>query len=95
MTHKKVPPENSNSTPVHHLVCISSPPPPPSARTTIHVPTAPAGAARLNTTRCALAPLLPSPCFSNTLVSPNAAGALWTMIARKMMKPSEVFPPEE
>ncbi|KAI4124158.1 MAG: hypothetical protein LQ341_007100 [Variospora aurantia] len=58
-------------------------------------PTAPAGAARLNTTKCALAPLFPNPCFSNTLVNPNAAGALCIMIARKMIKPREELPPEE
>ena len=88
-THKKVPPLNSNSTPVHHLITSSSPPsppPPPNILTTIHVPTAPTGAAIANATKCALAPLFPNPCLSKTLVSPNAAGALCTMIAKKMMR---------
>lgn len=49
--YRKVPPEKRRRTPVHHLIVSSSPPPPPRARTTTQVPTAPAGAARLNTTR--------------------------------------------
>lgn len=95
-THKKVPPENSNSTPVHHLINAGSAlPPPPSARTMSHVPTAPAGAARLKITRCALAPRLPKPCLSNTDVSPNAAGALCTMIATNMIRDNEVVDVED
>jgi hypothetical protein len=31
-----------------------------------------------------------SPCLSKTDVSPNAAGALWSMIAKKMTSDSEV-----
>lgn len=94
-THKNVPPEKSNNTPVHHFISAGSAlPPPPNALTTTHVPTAPAGAARLNTTRCALAPLFPKPCFSSTDVSPNAAGALWTMIATKMIRESEAVEDE-
>lgn len=59
------------------------------------VPNAPTGAARLNTTKCALAPLFPSPCFSNTDVRPKAAGALWTITATKMIKEREVVELEE
>lgn len=94
-TYRKVPPENNKRTPVHHLIVSSSPPPPPSALTTTQVPTAPAGAARLNTTRCALAPLFPSPCFSKTDVSPKAAGALCTIMATKIIRESEVVAVEE
>jgi len=88
--YRNVPPENSSSTPVHHLIPSSSAPPPPNALTTTHVATAPAGAARLNTTRCALAPLFPSPCFNSTAVSPKAAGALCTMIATNIMRERDV-----
>ena len=38
-----------------------------------------------------LAALLDNPCFSNTDVNPNAAGALWIMIATKMISPSFIF----
>ena len=90
-TYKKVPPENNNRTPVHHFINAGSAvPPPPNARTTSHVPTAPAGAARLNTTKCALAPRFPKPCFRSTEVSPNEAGALWTIIATKMIRDNDV-----
>jgi len=88
--YRNVPPENSSKTPVHHLIPSSSAPPPPRALTATHVATAPAGAARLNTTKCARAPLFPRPCFSSTAVSPNAAGALCTMIATKMMRERDV-----
>lgn len=57
-------------------------------RTIIQVPSAPAGAARLKKSKCTLAALFPSPCFSSTDVSPNAAGALCTIIARKMTNES-------
>lgn len=94
-TYKNVPPENNNNTPVHHFITAGSAlPPPPRALTTSHVPTAPAGAARLKTTRWALAPLFPRPCFNNTEVSPNAAGALWTMIATKIISDSDVVEDE-
>lgn len=88
--YKNVPPENSSSTPVHHLIPSSSAPPPPNVLTTTHVATAPAGAARLNTTRCARAPLFPSPCFNSTAVSPNAAGALCTIIATNIIRERDV-----
>ena len=95
-THRNVPPENNNRIPVHHFISAGSVcPPPPSALTTTHVPTAPIGAARLKTTRCALAALFPSPCLSRTEVSPNAAGALWTMMATKMMSDKEVVEVDE
>ena len=97
-SYRNVPPENSKRTPVHHRVLISSTSPPapaPNILTTNHVPTAPTGAARLNTTKWALAPLFPNPCLSSTLVSPNAAGALWIMMARNIIKPSPVLEPEE
>lgn len=94
-TYRKVPPENSSSTPVHHLIDSSSPEPPPNVLTTTHVPTAPIGAARLNAIRCALAPLFPSPCFNRTAVSPKAAGALCTMIATKIINERDVVDVEE
>ena len=88
--YKNVPPENNNSTPVHHLMPSSSPPPPPRALTATHVTTAPAGAAKEKTTKCALAPLFPRPCFSSTAVSPKAAGALCTMIATNIIRLKDV-----
>ena len=95
VAHRNVPPEKSNNTPVHHAIVSSSPPPPPSVLTTTQVPNAPTGAARLNTTRCALAPLFPSPCFNSTDVSPNAAGALWTITATKIIREREVVDLDE
>ena len=90
-TYKNVPPENNNNIPVHHFINAGSAvPPPPNARTISHVPTAPAGAARLNTTKCVLAPRFPNPCFRRTEVSPKEAGALWTMIATKMIRDKDV-----
>lgn len=89
-THKNVPPENSRRTPVHHFIKAGSlSPPPPKALTTTQVPIAPTGAARLNMTKCALAPRFPRPCFNKTEVSPKAAGALWTMIATNIMMDNE------
>lgn len=77
VTYKNVPAENSSVIPIHHFVC-SSPPSllPPRALTTTQVAIAPIGAARLNTIKWPLAALFVSPCFSNTDVRPNAAGAL-------------------
>lgn len=97
-TYKNVPPLNNNSTPVHHLIDSSPAPsaiPPPNVLTTIHVAIAPPGAARLKNTKCTLAARLPSPCFNNTDVSPNAAGALCTMMARKMIKDSDLVVVDE
>jgi hypothetical protein len=91
-TYKNVPAENNSSIPVHH--CPFSPsicPPPPKILTNSQVVSAPNGAARLKIMRCPRAALLLNPCFSNTDVRPNAAGALWIMMATKMMKPSLVL----
>ena len=89
--YRNVPPEKRSSTPVHHFITAGSLcPPPPRVRTSNQVSTAPVGAARLNTTRCALAPRFPKPCCNKTLVRPKAAGALCTMIATKMMRLSEL-----
>lgn len=74
-TYKNVPPENSRSMPVQCLLS-APPPPPPMSFTSSHVATAPKGAARLKTIKCPRAARLLSPCLSNTLVSPKAAGAL-------------------
>jgi hypothetical protein len=49
------------------------------------------GAARLNIMRWLLACLLLRPALSKTDVSPKAAGALWSMMAMKMMKLSRVL----
>ena len=77
-------------TPVHQPIdCEPPSPPPPRIRTTSHVHSAPAGAARLNAIRCARAWRLPSPCLSRTVVRPKAAGALCTMMAKKMTKESD------
>lgn len=91
-TYRNVPAENNNSMPVHHWpfspsMCV----PPPRMLTNSQVVNAPNGAARLKMMRWPRAALLLSPCFSNTDVSPNAAGALWIMIATKMMNPSLVL----
>ena len=100
-TYRNVPPENSSSTPVHHLMASSDPglppppPPPPKILTTAHVTSAPTGAARLKMTRWALALRLPRPCWRRTEVRPKAAGALWIMMARKMMKEREGVVEEE
>lgn len=73
--------------PIHHFVSSSLPAlPPPNALTTTQVAIAPTGAARLKTIKWPLAARFVSPCFRSTEVKPNAAGALWTMMARKMMK---------
>ena len=90
-TYRNVPAENSNSIPVHH--CPLSPsilPPPPRMCTSTQVTNAPNGAARLKIIRWPLAALFDKPCFSSTDVRPNAAGALWIMIATKMMNPNFV-----
>ena len=86
-THRKVPAENSKRIPVRQYVRVSSPSvPPPMMWTKRKVTKAPTGAARLNTNKCALAARLEMPCFRRTDVRPKDAGALWTMMARKMMK---------
>ena len=86
-TYKNVPAEKSSVIPTHHFVCSSAPSLlPPNALTTTQVVIAPMGAARLKTIRWPLAALFVSPCFNRTDVNPNAAGALCTMIATKMMK---------
>ena len=51
---------------------------------------APAGAARLNNMRWVLAIRLEIPCLRSTEVSPNAAGALCSIMAKKMIKEREV-----
>lgn len=56
-----------------------------------YVTSAPTGAARLNTMRCTLAARLLNPCLSSVDVSPNAAGALWTRMAKKMIRPTFMF----
>ncbi len=53
------------------------------------------GAARLKATKCALAPLLPRPCFNNTAVRPKDAGALCTIMATKMISEREVVDVED
>ena len=91
-TYKNVPPENKRRTPVHHFMDSSASgpfPAPPNILTTNHVPNAPIGAARLKISKWALAALFPRPCLRRTLVKPNAAGALCTIIATKMMKDKE------
>ncbi len=46
---------------------------------------APTGAARLKINKCVLTCRRDRPCFSKIETSPKAAGALWIMIARKMI----------
>lgn len=84
--YKNVPPEKRSSIPVRHWVPDVSPAPDPVRCTNKKVAKAPTGAARLKTNRCALAARLDKPCLSNTDVSPKDAGALCTIIARKIMK---------
>jgi hypothetical protein len=90
-TYKNVPAENKSSIPVHHCPLSPSICAPPSILSNNHVESAPHGAAKLNTIRCPLAALLLNPCFNNTLVNPNAAGALCTIIAIKIINPSLVL----
>lgn len=83
-----------STTPVHQTPLEDSEdaiPALPIRLTRIHVPIAPAGAARLKTARCALVDLLLRPCLSSTAVSPNAAGALCSIIAAKTTSPRLVF----
>jgi len=91
-TYKNVPAENNNSIPVHHWplspsICC----PPPRILTNNQVVNAPNGAAKLKIIRCPRAARLLSPCFRSTEVNPNAAGALWIMMAMKIMNPSLVL----
>lgn len=90
-THKNVPPENNSTHPVVQAR-PSSPPKRarPSRWTMDQVNTAPAGAAKLNMARCVRILRFEKPCFSNTEVRPNAAGALCSMMAKKMTSDSEV-----
>ena len=71
---------------MRQCVVVVSPLPDPVRCTNKKVARAPTGAAMLNTNRCVRAARLDSPCLSRTDVSPKDAGALWTMIARKMIK---------
>jgi len=88
-THKKVPPENSNSNPVKKRVpCSFWPIPPSKMLTSAQVNNAPIGAAKLNTIRWLRALLLESPCLSNAEVRPNAAGALCIIKATNTMNPN-------
>jgi hypothetical protein len=85
-THKNVPPENSKSIPVRQREPAWSPLEDPTICAKRKVTNAPTGAARLNTSKCALAVRLDKPCFNSIDVRPKDAGALCTIIARKMMK---------
>jgi hypothetical protein len=86
-TYKNVPAEKSRSTPVRHRVELSSPlEPDPRVFTMMKVSRAPTGAAKLKTSKWALAARLDRPCLSRTDVKPKEAGALWTRSARKMTK---------
>ena len=92
-TYRNVPPLNSNSTPVANSVLVLLPSAAveyPSKCAAPHVNNAPTGAAREKTMRCARAARVLRPCFKRTDVRPNAAGALWIMIAKKMMKLSRL-----
>jgi len=59
----------------------------PSRFAKAHVNRAPIGAARLNRNRWPLAARLLKPCLRRTDVRPKAAGALWTKMATKTMRP--------
>ena len=85
-TYRKVPPEKSKSIPVRHWEPAKSLLEDPIMFAKRNVARAPMGAAKLNTSRCALAVRLDKPCLSNTDVSPKDAGALCTMIARNIIK---------
>ena len=86
-TYRNVPAEKSNNIPVRHCVLRSSPTwPAIKVWAIIHVTMAPTGAAMLKTTRCVRIARGVRPCFSSAVVKPNDAGALWTMIAMKIMK---------
>lgn len=74
--------------PVHHCADSPSMLSPPISETIKYVARAPAGAARLNTMRCTRAARFERPCFSKIEVNPNAAGALCTKIAKKIMSPT-------
>lgn len=60
--------------------------PEPITCTNKKVAKAPTGAAKLKINKCVLALRLVKPCLSSTEVSPNDAGALWTMMARNIIK---------
>lgn len=82
-----MPAENNKRTPVLHWVAVKSLlEPEPMTCTNKKVANAPKGAARLKTSKCALAARLERPCFSKTDVRPKDAGALWTIIARNIIK---------
>ena len=86
-----MPPEKRSSIPVRHwILLVSLLVSDPVKCTNRKVANAPTGAARLKTNRCALAARLDNPCLSKIDVSPKDAGALWTMIAKKMIKLSPV-----
>ena len=85
-----MPPEKSRSIPVRHREPVSSLLEDPTICTKRKVARAPTGAAKLKISRCALAARLDSPCFSRIEVNPKEAGALCTMIARKIIKLSPV-----
>src|SRR4029450_7133455 len=85
-TYRNVPPEKRSSMPVHQW--SPSTLEPPNKVMMSHVMMAPKGAARLKTMRWPLAARFDRPCFRRREVRPKEAGALWIMMATKMMKPS-------
>lgn len=51
---------------------------------------APIGAAKLKQAKCVRARRFDNPCLRRTEVSPKAAGALWSMMAKKITSDKEV-----
>lgn len=85
-SYKNVPAEKRRRIPVRQCAPVSSVDPEPTRCTNKKVATAPTGAAKLKMSKCVLAARLERPCLRRIDVSPNEAGALWTIIARKMIK---------
>lgn len=77
--------------PVHHIPESLSRLFPPSNLIISQVDNAPTGAAKLKMTKCPRAARFDKPCLKRTEVRPNAAGALWIMMAKKIINPSFVL----